>query len=107
MVEGLDPCPGEFDSPSEGVSAVLDSESLIKVVEGRHLITEDEEGRLKLTSSAIRRDDIAGKGGRSVSTLREGLTPNDEVERRSKRINMEPAWADDPLLATAVTHELR
>ena len=107
MVASLEPCPGELDNPSCEISAVGDVEVLIKVVEVRHLVTEDKKGRPKLTASAIKKADIAGAGGRSVSTMRQGLTPNHEVQRRSKSINMEPAWADDPLLAMAITQGIR
>jgi hypothetical protein len=107
MAADAEPCPGERDDPCWGVSAVADDELLIKIVEIRSLLTEDEQGRPRLTASAIKRDDLAGRDGRSVSTLRQGLTPHNEIQRRSKSINKEPAWVDDPLLATATTLDLR
>ena len=107
MAADADPCPGEHDDPCCGVSAVANDEVLIKIVEIRSLLTEDQQGRPRLTASAIKREDLAGRGGRSVSTLRQGLTPYNEVQRRSKSINRESAWVDDPLLAMAATSDLR
>lgn len=112
MSVSVDPCPCELDRIGDCISPVEDDEIVVKVVVLKDHLVVDSHGKVSLTYTAISKEDLAKKNGRngkprSVSTFRNSLTPPEELKRRASRLNKEPSWENNPILASAHTGSLR
>jgi hypothetical protein len=96
------PCPEEDQDPL-GVPAgrLTAPERLIRCIAGRDMLSLNDEGIAVLQPTAIKKSDLEGKDGRSVSTLREDHTPSDEVLRRASYFAQQEEWSGDPVIAFA------
>ncbi len=101
-----EPCPCERDSPADAPGPVDDAEAVVRLVPVSAWIASNGRGGTVLTPMAFPQDELLGRKGKSVSVLR-GMTAADEVERRGGKLNKEPAWAADPVIANASVLALR
>src|SRR5271165_7364931 len=107
MAPDSTPCPRENECPEGAPGPVACSETTVRSVPLYEQLVWDEEGKPTLATTFFSKDDLAGANHRTVSVLREELTPTDEVARRAKALNKHVCWCDDPVVARASVNVLR
>lgn len=86
---------------------MADREMLVRTIPVYELLVFSEDGTAVIGPSAFRQDDLAGKGRKSVSTLREEVTGEGETARRSMGLTVDQQWKADPVVARATAGSLR
>jgi len=87
-----EPCSCEKDTPPNSPGPVEAQEVLIRFVEVKEHIGTDGGGRAFLVPAAIRKDDLKGRNGRSLSLAREAHTDQTELQRRALVRTAEGEW---------------
>lgn len=100
-------CPKDSQAPAPAPGPVGPEEKLIRVVVGAHELLPDHAGQVKLLPTAIRKEDIRCKDGKSVSTLRLLHTTSEEISKRAIACTKEAVWKLDPVVAECVAGEMR
>lgn len=101
------PCEGEDDCPAGAPGKVEDGEVVIRFVPTRDDLEWNEDGEVFLRPTIFSHDELEKKRGKSASLLRGTLTEPEEVTRRARERGRNGNWPTDPVLARAVTSELR
>jgi hypothetical protein len=99
-------CPCENNIPPTSPGPVEDQEVVVRFVEDQGHIGADASGKVFLVPTAIRKDDIQGKKGRSLSLAREAYAERDDLERRAAA-RAEEKWRQNPILALTHARQLR
>ena len=101
------PCDGEDDCPAGAPGRVADGEIVIRFVPKRDDLEWNEDGEAFLRPTIFSHDELERKRSKSASLLRDDLTQPDEVARRARERGRNGTWPTDPVLARALTSELR
>ena len=107
MPESSDECPCEGVSPPGAPGSVEDCETVLRIVPIYDQLAFGEDGVPSLTSASFSQDELAGKSGKTVSVLREELTPSSEITRRCTALTKDEGWKSDPVVARASAADLR
>jgi hypothetical protein len=107
MIGDDEPCPREREAPPPAPGPVESSEILVRFVVIREQLIVTDEGLPALTSAAFSQEELRGRGGKSVSVLRDEHTAPQETGRRAQAVNRESAWSSDPVLARGVVSFVR
>jgi hypothetical protein len=106
-MENSTACPCEGDIPDGAPGSVDDHEILLRGVPLYEQLVFTEEGKPTLGPTFFSQDELQGKSGKTVSILRDDLTPAVEVSRRCTALNKDELWQSDPVVARALTEALR
>jgi hypothetical protein len=107
ITQGGGGCPDEANVPFGAPSAVDDGELVVRCVRQAGELVWNLQGFAELDIGAIRREDLEGKGTKSVSVLREPPTARSDIAKRAADHNLQPEWINDPVVARAHVIELR
>lgn len=102
-----EPCPCEDKTPPASPGPVADQEILVRFVENRTHVATDGSGMVYLVPTAIRKEDLRGKNGRSFSLAREAHSEGSELIRRAAARTAEVEWKRNPVFARTRTERLR
>jgi hypothetical protein len=100
------PCPREQLVPEGSPSAVGDGESLLRVIVREEWLNLAPDGTVVPSTAAFSQQELQRKHGKSVSVIR-SITTEADTARHAKRVNKQPEWRTDPVIALAPVGAVR
>lgn len=102
-----DPCPCESVTPPMSPGPVGDQETVIRFVQIKDHVGQDESGRYFLRPTAITREELSGRRSHSFSLVREAHIEISDLRVRAVARTKCDEWNANPVLARVQTKRLR